>query len=328
VKKCILTVYLFLLIDSFQIDPMHVLWFLFSCATLSIYEAQKPSVPPPMPELSDDASETEIRGWALYRTAGCIGCHSPPFPNAKHLGGDRDLPTIFGRFYAPNISPDEEDGIGSWSEEDFHKAMQKGISPENKRYWPTFPYMAYTKMQEEDLHALWVYLNSQEPVKGREREKELNPNYRMPGLIRIWRLLEFQRGTFKEDPNVSDEINRGRYLVQAVGYCDQCHTPRNRLGKLVDKYYMAGGSNLGKSEIHPNLTPHMERGIGKWTTEDIVEFLTSGQKPDGTEADHHQVMAEKIEDSYSYFSTQDKKAIAAYLKSLPPKDFDPSTYQP
>ena len=301
---------------------------LFSCAKLSSFEARKPTVPPPMPALHEDATVEEEKGWRLFRVAGCVGCHSPPFPEAKHLGGNRDLPTVFGRFYAPNISPDRDDGIGDWSEEDFFRAMRKGISPEKKAYWPTFPYMAYTKMSDADIKAIWAYLKSQKPVKGKTKPKELNPNYRFPGLINIWRWMEFQEGEYQPDPSLSAEANRGRYLSQAVAYCDQCHTPRNSLGRLVKKYYMAGGSNPGKSEVHPNLTPHMEKGIGTWSSEDIVRFLSTGEKPDGTMADHDQVMAEKIEDSYAYFSDSDKAAIAAYLKSLEPIDFDPSTFRP
>ena len=301
---------------------------LFSCAKLSNFEAAKPTAPPPVPELAAEATDEERHGAMLYRVSGCVGCHSPPFTNAEHLGGDRDLPTIFGRFFAPNISPDPTYGIGSWTEADFMKSMRKGISPKGKRYWPTFPYMAYTKMSDSDIKAIWAYLRSQKPVQHKPRPHEINANYKIPGLLRIWRGMEFRAGTYKPDPKLSDKENRGAYLVRAVAYCDQCHTPRNRLGRLVRKYDMAGGSNLGKDEIHPNLTPHMEKGLGRWSEEDIVRFLENGQKPDGTKADHNQIMAEKIEDSYSFFSKEDKEAIAAYLKSLPPIDFDPSAYKP
>jgi mono/diheme cytochrome c family protein len=301
---------------------------LLSCAKLSSFEAEKASVPVPVPEIAENASAEEKHGAILYRVSGCVGCHSPPFPNAEHLGGDRDLPTIFGRFYAPNISPDIENGIGSWTEEDFFRAMRTGISPKGKRYWPTFPYMAYTKMSDEDIHALWVYLKSQSPSKKVPRTHEINPNYKLPGLLRIWRGMEFRAGEFHPDSERTEQENRGAYLVQAVSYCDQCHTPRDRLGKLVRKYYMAGGSNLGKEEVHPNLTPHMTKGLGRWSALDIVRFLETGTKPDGSQADHNQIMEEKIEDSYRFFSRVDKEAIAAYLKSLSPIDFDPSTFNP
>lgn len=307
---------------------INFVWVILSCASLSVYEARKATVPPPVPQIDIQASEAEKRGGRLYRVAGCVGCHSPPFPEAKHLGGDRDLPTVFGRFYAPNISPDPIDGIGDWTKEDFFRAMRKGKSPKNKPYWPTFPYMAYTKMSDQDINDLWAYLRSQKPVKGKTKPKELNPNYKIPGLIKIWRWMEFKQGEYVPDPNLNEQENRGRYLSQSVAYCDQCHTPRNRLGRLVKKYYMAGGSNPGKSEVHPNLTTHKEKGIGLWSSSDIVTFLSTGAKPNGDMADHNQIMAEKIEDSYSYFSEEDKIAIAAYLKSLKPIDFDPQHFQP
>ncbi len=305
-----------------------MLIFLLSCAKLSVFEAAKPTAKPPVPSLPATASPEQLAGEKLYRVSGCVGCHSPPFISASHLGGDRDLPTIFGRFYAPNISPDPIAGIGNWTEADFKKAMQQGISPSGKRYWPTFPYMAYTKMTEEDIQSLWAYLQSQPAVNTTPRPHEINPNYKLPGLLRIWRTMEFKAGTYQPDPELSGQENRGAYLVKAVAYCDQCHTPRNKMGKLVDQYYLAGGSNPGKSEIHPNLTPHPEKGIGLWSNQDMVVFLRSGKKPDGSIADHNQVMAEKIEDSYTYFSEEDMLAISAYLKSLPPNDFDPKTYQP
>ena len=134
-------------------------------------------------------------------------------------------------------------------------------------------------MSDEDIKALWAYLTSQAPSKNIPRKHELNTNYKFPGLIRVWRAMEFREGEFKPNPDFTEEENRGAYLSQAVAYCDQCHTPRDRLGKLVRKYYMAGGSNPGKDEVHPNLTPHMTKGLGKWSSDDIVRFLTEGIKP-------------------------------------------------
>jgi mono/diheme cytochrome c family protein len=119
-----------------------------------------PDAPVPVPEVVD---ETLQHGAMLYRAASCVGCHSPPFADAEHLGGGRDLPTIFGRFYAPNISPGPA-GIGDWTEADFVRAMREGRSPEGRPYWPTFPYMTYTRMSDADLHALWVYLRAQPAV--------------------------------------------------------------------------------------------------------------------------------------------------------------------
>ncbi len=289
-----------------------------------------PAPAPASPAPADDPIAQ--RGEQLYRAASCVGCHSLPDGWPKRgepvpLAGGRDAPTMFGTFYAPNISVDVETGIGAWTEEDFFRAMREGRSPEGRIYWPTFPYMAYTKMTDEDIHALWVYLRSQPAVKSEEREHEPKPIYRLPGLLRIWRGLEFRSGPYEPDPSQSETWNRGAYLVQAVAYCDQCHTPRGRTGLMQRRRYLAGGANMGKSEIHPNLTPHPTAGIGSWSEAQIASFLATGQKPDGSMAYEEWIMAEKVVDSYAWLSEEDRLAIAAYLKSVEPDDFDPSTHR-
>ncbi|MBK7755350.1 MAG: cytochrome c [Deltaproteobacteria bacterium] len=261
------------------------------------------------------------QGELLYHAAGCVGCHS--VPGLPHLGGGRDNPTVFGTFYAPNISPNVEQGIGSWTEGDFYTAMRDGRAPDGRLYWPTFPTMAYTKMSDADIHALWVYVSAQPAVVSEERAHEPRRIYSLPGMLNIWRLMEFRPGPMTTDPSQSAEWSRGEYLVQAVTYCDQCHTPRSKIGRMKRGRYMAGGANLGKLEIHPNLTPHPEAGIGAWSEDDMVRFLTTGEKPDGTRAREDWVMHEKVKDSYSRLSEDDKRAIYAYLRTLPADDFDP-----
>lgn len=285
------------------------------------HHARMPEVEPPVPPVPDDASPELRHGALLYRAAGCVGCHSPPFRDATHLGGGRDLPTAFGVFWAPNISPDPVDGIGSWSEADFERAMRRGRAPDGHRYWPTFPYMAYTHLTDADVHALWVYLRASPPVPGRPPEHEIRSPYRLPGALGAWRTLGFHRGPLDPEPEHGPEWSRGAYLVRAVGYCDQCHTPRNRIGLLKRRHFLAGGANPGKGELHPNLTPH---GLAAWSLDDLVAFLSTGEKPDGSRADPHQVMDEKIRDSYSWLPDSDKRAIAVFLASLPPDDYDPT----
>lgn len=282
-----------------------------------------PAVTGPPPE----GDPVAARGATLYRVAGCVGCHSPPIEGGVHLGGGRDNPTVFGTFWAPNISPHPTDGIGDWTEEDFFRAMREGRSPEGRAYWPTFPTMAYTQMTDEDIHALWVYLRSQPAVAGTSKPHEIKPGYKLPGMLGIWRMLAFREGAYEPDLERGEEWNRGAYLVRAVSYCDQCHTPRNRLGLLRERHYMAGGANPGKDEIHPNLTPHPTAGIGTWSEDDMVRFLQTGHKPDGRVAREDWVMHEKVTDSYSYFSEDDLRAIAVYLRSIEPDDFDPFSYR-
>ena len=303
------------------------LWLvLIGCAKTSHIE-RLPEAPVPVPVPSAEASAVLLRGAELYRTASCVGCHSPPFDDAEHLGGGRDLPTMFGVFYAPNISPDPEHGIGTWSEDDFVRAMREGIAPDGRRYWPTFPYMTYTKMSDEDLRALWTYLSAQPAAAAADIPHKVNAPYRYPGMLRIWRAMAFRDGALLDDPAQSPEWNRGRYLVRAVSYCDQCHTPRGSLGLVKQQHDMAGGANPGKADVHPNLTPDPIVGIGTWSEPDIARYLASGVKPDGSTTEATDIMAEKIHDSFSYYSEADRAAIARYLVSLPPNDFDPAQWR-
>ncbi len=298
---------------------------LLGCAR-SAHLERLPDAQAPVPVVADDTSEAYQRGAALYRQGSCVGCHSPPFADATHLGGGRDLPTLFGVFYAPNISPHPTAGIGSWTEADFVRAMRVGRAPDGRRYWPTFPYMTYTRMTDADLHALWVYLREQPAVPTPSKEHEVRAPYGFPGLLGLWRTLAFRKGELEPDPARDATWHRGRYLVRAVSYCDQCHTPRNGLGLVRRRHDMAGGANPGKADVHPNLTPHPEAGIGAWTQDDIGTYLATGRKPDGTRTEMPDIMAEKIHDSFSWFSETDRGAIAVYLASLPPSDFDPEQW--
>ena len=302
-----------------------VLLLLASCARSGHVE-RAVEAPVPVPEVSSEASEAYRRGAQLYRTASCVGCHSPPFAEAEHLGGGRDLPTIFGVFYAPNISPDPTHGIGTWSRDDFGRAMREGRAPDGRRYWPTFPYMSYTKMSEDDIDALWAYLSKQPPSSVRSREHDVRAPYSFPGMLGLWRSLAFSQGPLEPDPTESDAWNRGRYLVKAVSYCDQCHTPRNQVGLMQRRRYLAGGANPGKADVHPNLTPDPEVGLGSWSAEDIADYLETGTKPDGSTSNADKIMGEKIHDSFRYHSTADRLAIGTYLKSLEPNRFDPETW--
>lgn len=302
-----------------------VMW-LWGCAQID-HQERLPDAPVPMPPLSEEDSALVRQGAQLYRTASCVGCHSPPFDDANHLGGGRDLPTLFGVFYAPNISPHPAAGIGDWTEADFVRAMRKGRAPDGRRYWPTFPYMTYTRMTDEDLHALWVYLSSQPPVDTPSRSHQIQAPYRYPGMLGLWRMMAFRAGPLDPAPEQSAQWRRGRYLVRAVSYCDQCHTPRNTVGLMQRRNDMAGGANPGKGDVHPNLTPDPVVGLGAWSVADIARYLATAEKPDGQRTPEEDIMAEKIHDGFRFYSDADRQAIAVYLKSLPPNDFNPEQWR-
>lgn len=301
------------------------MWWWLGCAFHATHETRMPEVPVPVPAVPADADPDYVRGAGLYRAAACVGCHSPPFAEAAHLGGGRDLPTEFGTFYAPNISPDPDVGIGGWTEADFTRALREGRAPDGRRYWPTFPYMTYTKLDDADVHALWVYVSAQPPVRTEEIPHEIRAPYGAPGMLGLWRAMAFERGPLVDDPTRSPVWNRGRYLVQAVTYCDQCHTPRSGIGVLQRGRYMAGGRNPGKEAVHPNLTPDPTYGLADWTEADLTDFLATGRKPNGEEADPAYIMAEKIHDSYAWLPEADRAAIATYVFALPPVAYDPET---
>jgi mono/diheme cytochrome c family protein len=142
----------------------------------------------------------------------------------------------------------------------------------------------------------------------------------------LWQTIGFRQGPLETDPAQSEQWNRGRYLVQGVSYCDQCHTPRNRLGLIQQRRYMAGGANPGKADVHPNLTPAEDVGLADWSAQDIASYLKTAGKPDGSVTPDTDIMAEKIHDSFSHYSDADRLAIGVYVRSLEPNDFDPSEW--
>lgn len=256
------------------------------------------------------------RGEYLVYAGGCITCHTEDRDAAERLAGGRALESPFGTFYSPNITPDRETGIGSWSDEDFVRAFHEGESPDGHAYFPAFPYTSYTGMSREDLLDLKAYLFSLEPVTKHNLEHDLPPFMSSRFAAGVWRGRYFESGRFKPDPAKSDAWNRGAYLVRHVGHCGECHTPRKRLGALIAERELAGNPEGPHDENIPNITPHREDGIGRWSASDIEYFLDIGMLPDGDFTGGS--MAPVIEDNTSHLTRDDRAAIATYLKALPP----------
>lgn len=254
------------------------------------------------------------RGQYLLFAGGCITCHTEDSEDAQPLAGGRAMESPFGTFYSPNITPDPETGIGGWSDDEFVKAFWEGVSPEGEHYYPAFPYTSYTGVSRDDLVAMKAYLFSLEPVQKENREHELAWYMSSRVAAGTWKKLNFSPGRFVPDASRDEPWNRGAYLVRHLGHCGECHTPRSDLGVLRTDFELAG-SQLGDERI-PNITPHRADGIGRWSARDIEYFLDIGMLPDGDFAGSS--MADVIDDSTSKLTREDRLAIAAYLKSLPP----------
>lgn len=256
------------------------------------------------------------RGAYLFAAGGCAACHTDTKRGGATLGGGVALDTPFGRFYTSNISADREHGIGAWSDADFLRALREGIAPDGRYYYPAFPYTSYTKASDEDLLAIKAYIFSLPPAPTASKPHELNFPFGWRALLGIWRAMNFEPGRFLPDPTRSESWNRGAYLVEALGHCRECHTPRGFLGGLErDRAFAGVVKGLDGSRI-PNLTPDPDTGIGRWSKGQLVRVLADGALPDFDYVGSG--MATVVKESTGKLSDADRAAIADYLMSLPP----------
>ncbi len=256
-------------------------------------------------------------GRVMLYAGGCPACHAvPDQDDGTRLGGGLAIKLPVGTFYAPNISPDPTDGLGRWSEADFVTAMQNGTSPSGTHYYPVFPYPSYRNMKLADVRDLFAFLKTLPSVAGRVRDHDLRFPFNIRRTLGGWKFL-FIGGLlggepFRPDPSRSPAWNRGAYLVNAPGHCAECHSPRNILGGIKAGQRFAGGPNLQGEGWIPNIT---QKGLGAWSERDIAYLLETGDTPDGDSVGGDMA---KVVRNISQLSTQDRAAIATYLKSLPP----------
>jgi mono/diheme cytochrome c family protein len=255
------------------------------------------------------------RGEVLFNAADCTACHTDVKGGGKPLAGGRPLDTPFGRFYGPNITPDKEHGIGDWSEAQFRRALREGIDDEGNYLFPVFPYGSFTGMSDQDIADLYAYLQSRPAVAQPNKPLEVGIPFRWRFLQVFWRALFFRPGPLQPVPGESAEWNRGRYLAEAVGHCGECHTPRNLLGGLKRSQAYSGNPQGPDGMKVPNITADPETGIGKWSLEDIATALKTGQTPDFDFVGSG--MAEVVKGTAG-LSDADRRAIAVYVKSVPP----------
>jgi mono/diheme cytochrome c family protein len=257
-------------------------------------------------------------GRTAFNAGGCSSCHAVPGqPDRLRLGGGLAIPSPFGTFYAPNISPDPVDGIGRWTEAEFVDAVTKGVSPAGLHYFPAFPYPSYQHAKVEDVRDLFAYLKTLAPLSGKVRDHDVPFPFNVRRNIGIWKLLFMDGKPFMPDAAHSAQWNRGAYLVNSLGHCAECHSPRNLLGGIVAAQRFAGGPNPEGEGWVPNIT---QRGLGDWSAQDIADFLETGQMPDGDTAGGSMVRVIK---NTSQLKPEDRAAIAEYLKSLPPAEGPP-----
>lgn len=265
----------------------------------------------------EPSSDLVQRGQYIFSLAGGCACHS--VPKGTENAGGRAFPIPFGTVYSTNITQDKDTGLGNWTDQQIRDALVKGIRVDGSRILPVMPYEAYSGMAAEDLKALIAYLKTLKPVKKATPPlKSWAPFNRSVGAP-LW-LKVF--GHFSDSPAQAPRsgIERGRYLVEHVSLCGDCHTPRNSIGVPNRSLYLAGANEkigpLGQ-EV-PNITPDKETGIGDWEREDIAELLLTGTKPDLDNVEG--LMAEVVNGTAHGFKDmkrEDALAIADYLKSIP-----------
>jgi|TARA_B100000579_G_scaffold3360_1_gene2624 mono/diheme cytochrome c family protein len=256
------------------------------------------------------------KGKYIFHASGGCSCHTDTKNDGAFLAGGRPINTPFGTFFGTNISPDPATGIGKWTDEDFVRAMTKGLSPEGNHYFPVFPYTSFHNITQEDLIALKAYLFSIPAVNQKNIPHDLILPFGRQALLMIWKNVVWSPQTFISNPEQTKSWNRGAYIAQALAHCGECHTPRNLLGGLKTYLHFSGSKEGPEGELAPNITPHKITGIGDWTKVDISYFLETGMKPDG---DYTQgLMAEVIEHGYYYLKVEDLDAVAEYLISLLP----------
>lgn len=272
-----------------------------------------------MPDPLDESALAGIIGDAaagkdVFNAAGCASCHSAPKAEGEAklvLSGGQAFPSDFGTFIAPNISPDPTHGIGGWSDLELVNAVTRGVSPDGAHYYPAFPYGSYNKADLGDVVNLVAYLRTLPASDVPSQPHQVGFPFNIRRSLGGWKFL-FLRDEWVMANAPSEEVARGRYLVEALGHCGECHTPRNALGGM-DYGNWLGGAPIPGSE--KGRTPPIGPGKLDWSAPDIAEYLSSGFTPEFDTAGGHMV---PVVENFAQLPQSDRDAVAAYLKALPP----------
>jgi mono/diheme cytochrome c family protein len=277
----------------------------------------RPQPVPAAPSVSSPASSLE-QGRYLAAIGNCRTCHTAS--GGKAFAGGVKFDTPFGVLYSTNITADRETGIGNWSFEDFYHAMKGGVRPDGTHLYPAFPYTSFAKLTDADIASLYWFVKTIEPAHAADKPNNLKFPYNLRFGLRAWNKLFHDSSVYVTEPARSAEWNRGAYLVQGIGHCGACHTPRNLLGAERNDVALNGG--VLNDEVRPgkyrewsavNLTS-AKTGLGGWSAASIAEYL---QKGECERAVVHGPMTEVVMNSTRHLRDADARAIATYLKELP-----------
>jgi len=258
------------------------------------------------------------RGRRIFEAGGCTSCHAKPGSQGDarlQLTGGLELKTPFGTFVPPNISQDPKDGIGAWSEEDFANAMLKGVSPSGEHFYPAFPYASYARMKPADIADLHAFMKTLPAVAGKAPGHKLGFPFNIRRGIGLWKRLYLSPEPVIALPSgTPDKVLAGRYLVEGPGHCGECHTPRDFAGGVKKAAWLAGAVAAEGSGVVPNITPG-GNSIKAWSEADIANYLETGFTPDFDSVGGAMV---EVQRNMAQLPAEDRAAIAAYLKAVPP----------
>ena len=264
-----------------------------------------------------ELTELEQKGEYLAAAGNCISCHTNG--DGSPFAGGLEFETPFGTIYSTNITSEPETGIGQWSLEDFTNAMRQGEAPDDTNLYPVFPFSAFAKVRDEDIAAIYAYLKTIPPVRSTPPENDVGFPYSQRWALSPWKMMYHDDSPFEPQPGQSEEWNRGAYLVEGLGHCSMCHSPRGFLGTIDSDLAMTGGTYMTRVEgklsawSAPNLTA-ADSGLALWTVDEVTDYLKLGVSH---RAGVFGPMNEVVVNSTRHLSREDVRAIAVYLKSLP-----------
>lgn len=276
----------------------------------------------PLAARADPQADLVARGEYLTRAADCESCHTNP--DGASFAGGRAFSLPFGVLYSTNITPDQATGIGGYTDDDWVRVLHDGIARGGKHLYPAMPYTSYTQMSRDDALAIKAYLMSLPPVQAKTPDNQIRFPFNLRWGLIFWNLLNNPNHRFQPDSAKSAEYNRGAYLVDALGHCGECHTPRNFMMGLKNDKRFAGTEQVGW--LAYNLTSDRTHGLGGWSDADLARYLATGH------ADGHGPasgpMAEAVEYSTRYLKPDDIHAMVTYLRGVPAQPDGPPAVQP